>query len=179
MTTYDARNADIFVFARRQSGTLLSRMGHDLKLQVSRFEIDADLSGGSVTAHIDAASLEPVDAIKWEDREETGELHDGDRHEIKQRLNKQILEVDDFPDIEFRSTRVEETNDGWRVTGDLELHGERHEVEFDVSRNDGQARVETVIDHTNYGIEPYSAMLGSLKVAPKLLVVVELSLDED
>lgn len=179
MTTYNAQNANIQVFVRRQSGTLLSRMGHDIKLRVSRFQIDADFAHGQVSAHIDAASLEPVDAITWDDKQETGALNEGDRHEIKQKLNNDVLEVERYPTIEFEASSVESTDTGWHVVGSLELHGQAHEVEFDVVGESGRARVETVVDHTDYGIEPYSAMLGSLKVAPELYVRVETPLDDD
>lgn len=179
MTTYDASNADAFIFLQRESGTLLSRMGHDLKLRFESFEIDVDLDAGTLSARFDADSLEPVDAIKWQEKEETGELHAGDRHEIKQRMNKEVLDVETYPTIEFTASSVEPTDDGWHVVGGLQLHGETHEVSFDIVRRDGRARVDTVVDHTEYGIEPYSAMLGSLKVAPGLHVRVETPLEDD
>lgn len=177
VASYDASNSDVFIFARRQSGTLLSRMGHDIKIRAGTFQIDADIEQDGITAHFDADSLQPVDAIKWEDKEETGELSSGDRHEIKQRMDKLVLEVEEFPDIDFRSTDVSETDDGWHVVGELDLHGESHQIEFDIRRKGDRARVETTIDHTDFGIEPYSAMLGSLKVDPELLIVVETPLD--
>ncbi|MGM0555441.1 MAG: YceI family protein [Myxococcota bacterium] len=178
MTTYDASVADAFIFLQRESGTLLSRMGHDLKLRFETFEINADLDAGELTARFDADSLEPVDAIKWEDKQETGELSAGDRHEIKQRMNKHVLDVERFPDIVFEATRVEPDEEGWHVVGSLDLHGETREIEFDIVRENGRARVETVVDHTDYGIEPYSAMLGSLKVAPELHLRVETPLED-
>ena len=177
MPIYDPSNARICLFIQREAGTLLSSMGHDLELRVDDFSIDVDLDEGEVSATIDANSVEPVDAIKWEARERTEELSDGDRHEIKQRMSKKVLETDEFPDIEFESTRVESTDDGWTIEGVLDLHGRKHEIGFDAVRDDGKARVETTIDHTEFGIEPYSAMMGALKVAPEVIIVVEVPLE--
>lgn len=166
-------DTEILIFAQREPGTLLARMGHDIKIRVTDFEIDTDLEGGEISARMNATSFEPVDAIKWEDKREIGELSDGDRHEIKQRMDKKVLDVDEFPEVVFRSTTVEPNDDGWHVEGTLELHGEAHDIDFDVQRQDERAHVETVIDHTRWGIEQYSAMMGSLKVSPELVIVVD------
>ncbi|MFB6263000.1 MAG: YceI family protein [Bradymonadaceae bacterium] len=179
MPTYDASDADVFIYVQRQTDTLLSSMGHDLKLRVGDFSIDVDAAAGEVSAEFDAASLEPVDAIKWESREETGELSDGDRHEIGQRIDTEVLDVGKYPTITFESTEVEETDDGWRVAGELDLHGELHDVEVEASRDADRLRAETVVDHTEWGVEPYSAMLGSLKVDPEVAVTVAVPAPED
>lgn len=170
---YDNSNADLNVYARRQSGTALGRMGHDLKFAVDAFDIDLDLDAGTMSARVDAASVVPVDSIIWESREETGELSDGDRREIKQRMSADIFELDEFPAIEFSADSLEETDEGWHVEGTIEMHGERAPVSFDAIRVGDRVRAEGTLDHTEVGIEPYSAMLGSLKVDPEVVVEFE------
>lgn len=176
---YDASNANFFVYARRKSDTMLASMGHDVKIRVEDFTIDADFEAGEVRARVAADSLDPVDAIIWESRQETGELSEGDRREISQRMSEEVLDAEDFPDIEFESSDVEETDDGWHVVGNLHLHGEQREVEFDAVRSGDRVQVETTIDHTDFSIEPYSAMLGSLEVDPEVVVTIEAPLPDD
>ena len=170
---YDPDNADMFVYVRRQSGTLLSSLGHDLKIRVGEFAIDADLDAAEIDVQIDAASLEPVDAIIWDSRDETGELSAGDRHEIAQRIRNEVLEVDTYPTIKFEAVSVTSINGGWNVTGPVILHGEASEIEVRVVPEDDRLHAETTIDQTEFDITPYSAMLGSLKVHPEVIVTVD------
>jgi len=175
---YDASNADLFVYVRRNPDTLLSSMGHDVKIRAEDFTVDADFETGEVSARVETDSLEPVDAIIWESRQETGELSEGDRREISQRISADVLESEEYPDIEFESTAIEETGEGWHVVGELDLHGERREIELDVARRGDRAHAETTFDQTDFGIEPYSAMLGSLEVHPEVVVAVEAPLPD-
>ena len=69
-----------------------------------------DISRSSVTVVIDASSLD------------TGhERRDSD-------VRSDWLEVEQFPEIIFQSTRVSETTDGTIITGQLEIHGVQKEV---------------------------------------------------
>ena len=38
--------------------------------------------------------------------------------------------VEEFPTLTFESTSIEKTDDGFRMTGDLTMHGQTHEVSF-------------------------------------------------
>jgi polyisoprenoid-binding protein YceI len=79
----------------------------------------------SVTATIKAASLDTGSPLPTFNAQIAG---------------KEFLDAEQFPDINFRSTRVEMTGDTTaKVTGDLTLHGVTRPVVLDVRFNGGYA----------------------------------------
>jgi polyisoprenoid-binding protein YceI len=79
-----------------------------------------------------------------------------------------------FPRIGFAATTIEQTGDGYRLTGTLTIHGKTRPQIVDVCTEDlgdsWRLSSETVIRQTDFGIKPYSQLLGSLKVADKVTV---------
>jgi polyisoprenoid-binding protein YceI len=59
------------------------------------------------------------------------------------------------------------------VTGELELGGRRGPVEFDLTRGDGRLHGEAVVKQTAFGIKPYSALFGTLKVADEVRIGID------
>jgi polyisoprenoid-binding protein YceI len=51
-----------------------------------------------------------------------------------------FLDADRFPTIEFRSTKVARTDEGYAVTGDLTIHGVTHPVVLAVETSDDEIR---------------------------------------
>jgi hypothetical protein len=81
--------------------------------------------------------------------------------------------------IQFASSEVQAGRDGdLRVRGDLELAGARRPIDFELALGDdahltGSARVR----QTDWGIKPFSALFGTLKVADEVEVVVDATLE--
>lgn len=161
-------NADVLVFTFKEG--LLSAIAHDLKIRVTRFSIDVDQATNAITATFDPASLEVVAAMK-NGQEAPGSLSDPDRRKIEENIRNDVLQVKKYPEIRFASTSVEEDDaTGYRVRGLLTLHGQTREVTF-TSRTDGEGQVaEVKIHQPDFGIQPYSAMLGTLRIKPDVLV---------
>jgi len=175
---FDESDGEIFVYVRVQSGTLLSSLGHNLKIQVQEFSADAALEDDHIETHVDASSLEPIDSIDWESRQETGELSDANLQDIKQNIDQDVLQIERYPEIIFESSSIKQTDGGWQLTGQLTLHGEQNEITIDVEKKGPRAHAEAVIDQTEFGIEPYSALLGSLKVDPEVVVAIDAPLPD-
>jgi polyisoprenoid-binding protein YceI len=129
---------------------LLAAAGHDLTLRAQRFECTID--DESVELEVDAASLVVVG----------GTLDSHDRAKIEATLRDEVLAVERHPTIAFRSTRVSER----RVEGELTIKGVSRKIAIDIER-DGPELVATYRVHQpDFGIKPYTAMLGALKVKP-------------
>jgi polyisoprenoid-binding protein YceI len=77
---------------------------------------DQDPSRSSVEAVIDAASIHT--------REEKRDAH---------LRSPDFFDVEKHPKITFRSTRVEKSRDGYKVTGDLTMHGVTRSVVLDTT----------------------------------------------
>ena len=58
------------------------------------------------------------------------------------------------------------------MRGTLSLHGQELSGEFAVKRSEGRAVAEVELDVRRFGIRPFTAMLGALRVSPMVRVVV-------
>lgn len=163
MTRFGPDTATCEVFTNREGA--LAAIGHDLKLCVQTFDVQID--GGAVRARFDPASLRVVAAMR-NGAEDPRALSERDRQEIERNCAREVLEAHRFPEIAFTSTEVRPG----AVRGTLSLHGRELSGEFAVQRKDGRAVAEVDLDVRRFGIRPYSAMLGALRVAPIVRVVV-------
>jgi polyisoprenoid-binding protein YceI len=154
---------------------LLASFGHDLELAVTRFDVRVDPDARRADASFDAASLRVQRAFK-QGVEHRG-LSDADRRTIEDNARRDVLDVKRYPEVRFRTTRVTDVEGGWDVAGKLMLHGKERDVPVQL-RRDGDRWVASVpLRQTDFGITPYSAFFGGLKVKPDL--VVRLSLPAD
>jgi polyisoprenoid-binding protein YceI len=123
-----------------------------------------------------------VDATSLEVREGTGgamPLLAINKSEIAKTVNK-VLRTREHPEIRFQSSAVVPVADGFRVDGDLTIVGARQPVELVVSVDDGggqlRGTVTTTVVQSAFGIKPYSAMLGALKVLDAVEIRAEVRL---
>ena len=165
MAHYDAANAEVQVYSYKEG--LLSAMAHDLRHRVAKFSVD--VAGDSVTATFDASSLE-VASPQRDGVDNPGLLPKFTWAEIEKNVRNDVLHSAKHREIRFVSSRVTDAE----VVGQLTLHGVTREVRC-VRRDEPGAYVaEAWLDQPDFGIKPYSAMLGTLKVQPKVKVVVRL-----
>jgi len=147
-----------------------AKAGHDLLMHATaweaRLELAADPAQSTVELTADATSLRV--------REGTGgmqPLGDDERANIHQAIDDEVLERQD---IAFRSTAVEGDGTTLGVTGDLTLAGTTKPVAFDLTvAGDGALRATAAVTQTDWGMKPYSALFGALKVADGVEVVLE------
>jgi polyisoprenoid-binding protein YceI len=84
---------------------------------------------------------------------------------IQKDMEEMTLETRKFPQITFRSTRVERLADGqYKVEGDLSLHGVTKPVGLTVKRTGNSFTARTVLKQTDFGIKPISVGGGMIKV---------------
>ena len=148
-----------------------SKAGHNLRIEVTSWR--ATLSIGEAPAE---AELElTADPRSLRVREGSGgmqALGDDDRASIEQTIDDEVLAGGA---IEFRSRRVAPAADGaLSVEGDLALAGASHPVAFDLSGgDDGRLTGRARIRQTDWGIKPYSALFGTLKVVDEVEVEID------
>ena len=63
------------------------------------------------------------------------------------------------------------------VSGELELAGRRAPITFELSLNGGRVSGSATVKQTDFGMKPYSALFGTLKVLDEVQVAVNASLD--
>jgi polyisoprenoid-binding protein YceI len=163
MARFGPGTATCEVFTKREG--VLASAGHDLKLRAERFEIDADAT--SVRARFDPSSLRVVAAMRG-GREDAAALSERDCRDIERSCAGDVLQARRFPEISFTSSEVQPGS----VRGTLSLHGRELSGEFAVKRVADRAVAEVDLDVRRFGIRPFTAMLGALRVSPMVRVVV-------
>ncbi len=171
----DATTAECLVFTRAEG--VLSAFAHDLKLRVETFTLAIDEVTGAVAAELDAASLRVVCAMRGDD-EAPDLLGTSDRETIAATI-RDVLEVTRHPTIRFHSSTPPEPDardGGLRIAGRLELRGMVRDVAIHAFRQGGRYVGETTLHKPDFGIRPYSAMLGALRVAADVRVRIAIPL---
>jgi polyisoprenoid-binding protein YceI len=142
-------NATLSVHTKR--GGAAAKAGHDLELHVTSWEATFDESSAELTA--DASSLRVVRGTGGMQA-----LGDDDKDNIRKTIDQDVLQK---RNIVFRSTRV----DGPHVEGDLTLGDTTRPIAFDLERDDdGRIHARAVVTQTRWGLKPFSALFGTLKV---------------
>lgn len=166
-----------------QSGRLLvktrrtglgARAGHDLTIEATAWNGNVivnltDPAQTSVRVEVDVDSLVV--------REGTGgvkPLTDADRADIKRTIREKILRTAQHPTIEFRSTGISGSPESFTADGDLTIIGVARPVTVRGTVGDnGRVQGRATVVQTQWGIKPYSAFLGALKLADEVAVEVD------
>ena len=166
--------AECRVFTFREG--LLASFGHDLELVVTRLDVRVNEAARSVDASFDAASLRVVRALR-DGVEVPGGLSDGDRRTIEDAIRRDVLEAGKHPEVRYLSTRIVDVENGFDVAGRLVLHGKERPLALAVRRDGERYAAEVSLHQPDFGIKPYSAFLGAMKVKPDVLVRIALPAD--
>lgn len=144
----------------------VAKAGHDLLLHVTGWDGTLEIGAGPAPSRLEVRA----DGGSLKVQEGTGgmqALDDDDKANIEQTIDDEVLRRDQ---ITFRSTDVAANGDGLRVTGDLTLLGHTAPLVLDVAVNDGTLTAAGVVRQTDFGVKPYSALFGALKVADEVRV---------
>lgn len=155
---------------------MAAKVGHDLVIDVERWSASLTLTPGGesrLTASVDAGALRA--------REGHGgvkPLSDGDRADINRNIVEKVLHSARNPEITFESDPfVAGDAAAWHIPGRLTLHGASVPVALQVTVERSQDAItlnaSAQVTQSNFGIKPYTAMMGALKVADDVEVRVQ------
>ncbi|MFF9127408.1 YceI family protein [Streptomyces sp. NPDC014889] len=143
------------------------KAGHDLTIEATRWSgntmvVASDPEKSSVTVTVETGSLTVLEG--------TGGLKpltDADKEEIGRTLKGEgLLHTAQHPAITFRSTSITGTIESFEITGDLTIKRQTHPVTVHGgSDGDGMVCGWATVTQSTWGIKPYSAFLGALKLA--------------
>lgn len=152
--------------------------GHDLTIEVDRWSgavrVADEPADGSVEVTVQLATLRVVEGTGG-----LAPLSDRDRREIALTARR-LLDADSRPEATFVSTAIRASPGGGGVIeGTLTLRGRGHPLELTVTAlGGGRYRAVGEVAQTNYGIKPYTAFFGALKVADLVRIEAEVDLSE-
>lgn len=161
---YDARSARCSVFVYHEG--LLASVGHDLTFAVRELSIDVDWEARVVHARFDARSLHVVAPV----------LGARDQRTIEKHVMQDVLETGTYPFIEFTSSSAVPIEKGYAVEGRLALHGQGRTLSFTVATDTARATARVRVQQPDFGIRPFSAMLGTLRIKPEVDIEVDVPL---
>ncbi|MDE3136047.1 MAG: YceI family protein [Acidobacteriota bacterium] len=168
--------------ARRPVDATHSRVLVDVSKSgfLSVFAHDHSIQAPIASGYVDSGQRAAVEL-----RFETGNLRVLDpelpadtRQEIEQTmLGSKVLDASQFPEILFVSRSVAGKGPGgWRVVGELTLHGQTHPVTLDVAESGGVYEGSVEIRQTDFGIKPIQLARGTVKVKDVVLIHFEIRL---
>jgi hypothetical protein len=143
--TYGPHNATLTVHTKRAGAA--AKAGHDLLIEVTQWE--ATVAGGRVTGTADPRSLRV--------REGTGgvmPLSDDDHRNIEQTIDDEVLKGHPIA----------------YADGELTLNGQTHPLAVALTDAGGRATIR----QSDWGMKPYSALFGTLRVADEVTVEARL-----
>jgi hypothetical protein len=163
----DSETAVLLVKTKR--GGVAAKAGHDLTLGVTSWSATLDLDGRPRIA----LTADPHSICVIEGSGGAFALGDEEYEAIEQTLREEVLT--DGP-IEFRSSEIRVNGSSVDVAGDLTLEGERRKIAFRLELDGGRLRGSAVVKQSGWGIKPYSALFGTLKVADEVEVLINAKL---
>jgi hypothetical protein len=163
-------NGTIRVFTFKDG--LLARAAHDLQLHFGEFEVG--LEGEEVHAEL------PLPSLAVDGPVENGVVRPGDydaakRADVERVMHGEVLHTDRQPTARFVGRAVAR-GAGFAVDGELTLTGRTAPLSFDVREDGGTYRATFELVPSRWGIAPYRALLGAIRL--KDSVRVELALTE-
>jgi len=163
------QNASLRVNTYREG--MGAKVGHDLVLDVTRWEATVDLtgdpSGSSIRLTADPRSLEVREGVGG-----VKPLSDKDRGEIRKTIDAKVL---GGAPIAFASRSVQGAGGGPLVVeGDLTLAGQTRPVTAQLAMSDDGHVTGTIpVTQSAWGIKPYRGLMGALKVRDDIEVVID------
>jgi hypothetical protein len=147
---------------------VLARLAHDLRLSARAFEIT--LHRGKISAYFLANSLE-VDGVAHGEHVDPSALSTHDKQKIQNTIQVDILDSAHHPRIELSGT-LNQTQGRDFVEAELRLRGIQRSIEIPVVLADDKLTAECSFAPSLFGIAPYKALAGAIRLKDRVLVRV-------
>lgn len=153
---------------------LLSRFGHDLQFTLARFEIE--VGDRKLRGRFWTESLELEGVVKG-GRVDPDALAESDRKKVVHTATCEVLEVGRYPAAELEAN-IDVVRDAVEIRGTLTMVGQRRALPLIVAESmAGRLVAAFTIEPSRWGIRPYRAMAGALRLKDR--VDIEVAVDTD
>jgi len=141
-----------------------AKLAHDLILTATKWNGTLNVDGDNPAASsanltIDARSIEIVEAVGG-----MKSLSDKDRRDIGKNIDEKVLETGKFPELKFESTSVSGSEPNFTAAGNMTIKGTTRPVNVALNVNGTTVTGKTSISQKDFGIKPFSAMMGAIKL---------------
>jgi polyisoprenoid-binding protein YceI len=148
-----------------------ARMGHRLTIAMTRWWATVRWAGAQPVIAELAVETDSFEVL----RGEGGVKGLSGPEKILVRSNAlKSLDAGRFPEIRFTAETIDKTHDGYRLTGKLHIRGKSREHVIDLRTEDlgdsWRMSAESSVHQSDYGVKPYSLLMGSVQVADDVTV---------
>jgi hypothetical protein len=165
-----AHTPEIFVDTFREG--MLAVVGHDLRIEAQRFELRA--IAGDLAGKVDLSALRVLGSMV-KGRLVPSAPSPSERAEIEQRIRTEILDVARNHEASLSAT-VQADGTSFSITGTLALCGRTQPLGARVVRSADALETSVELVPSRYGIKPFRALGGALRIADKVIVRIRLPL---
>lgn len=178
-----ALGGTLYIQVYKNPDTLGAAIAHDHVIRAAGWK-------GSVTwdeANLAACKVNitvPVNSLSVDEKDLRQRLgyetfpSDSERADIKAAmLGEDQLDAAKYPSISFAATKCEDTGDKVNVTGNMTIHGVTKPVTVPMTvKADAvnfSAKGSVKIKATQFGMQPYSALMGAVKNQDQMILVID------
>ncbi len=167
--TLDASNGQLLVHTGVTGRA--AKMGHRLTIAMNRWVATVQWNAGEP---VEAELTVDVDSLEVLRGEGGLKPLSGPEKALARSNALRTLDADRYPQVRFRAGDIAKAEDGYRLAGTLEIHGKTGECEVSVRVEDlgekWRMSCETDVRQSDFGVKPYSMLMGSMKVVDTVTV---------
>ncbi len=151
-----------------------AKMGHNLTIEVTDWSAEVSFDGDVPSTARLRADLASLHVVKGEGGVKP--VSEKDKQSIRDNALS-TLKAAQHPDVTFSSTSIRATPAGYALDGELAIAGTSRPATVEVSVTDAGGHWTVTggapVVQTEYGLKPYSTMMGGLKVRDRVDVRLE------
>ncbi|HYB37202.1 MAG TPA: YceI family protein [Mycobacterium sp.] len=148
-----------------------ANMGHRLTIAMRQWQASVKWAGGEPTSAELTVEVDSLEVLRGE-----GGVKglSGPEKALVRSNALRSLDAGRFPRICFDADTIDKTGDGYRLTGTLQIHGRAREHVIDLRTEDlgdsWRLSSQSAVRQSDFGVRPYSLLMGSVKVADEVTV---------
>jgi len=148
-----------------------ARMGHRLTIAMTRWRASVDWVADQPDSATLVVEVDSLEVLKGEG----GVKGLSGPEKVLVRSNAlKSLSANKFPEIRFDADSIEKTGDGYRLSGKLRIRGTERDHVVDMRAEEladsWRLSLQSTIRQSDFGVKPYSLLMGSLQVADEVTV---------
>jgi polyisoprenoid-binding protein YceI len=167
--TLDASDGELLI--RTGVAGRAARMGHRLTIAMRRWQAAVGWAGAEPVSAELTVEVDSFEVLRGEGGVKG--LSGPEKALVKSNALRS-LNAGRYPEIRFTADTIDKTDEGYRLTGKLHIRGKSRKHLIDLRTEDlGQAwqmSAESSVRQTEYGVKPYSLLVGSVRVADEISV---------
>lgn len=148
-----------------------AKMGHRLTIAMNTWLATVRWSGGEP---IEAELTVDVKSLQVLKGEGGIKALSGPEKALARSNALKVFDAERFPQIHFRVGDIAQAEDSYLLTGTLKIHGVVNDCSVTVRVEDLGASwrlsCETEVRHSDFGMKPYSMLMGSMKVVDSVSI---------